>query len=232
MFLDPGHGGVDTGTIGTTLDGAVVMEKTITLALAQRTAAKLRASAYQVVLSRTDDGLPGASPADFAPDGTELTPDGVLADLQRRIDRANASGARVLLSIHLNGFDDPTAQGSETFYDSSRPFGAANARLAGLIQSEIVAAFRSQGDDTPDRGVTDDAELDADSLGAMEGYNHLVLLGPGSPGRLRPTTMPGALSESLFLSSPSEASAAADPATQDLIAGAYARAIARFLSAG
>src|SRR5262249_429867 len=156
---------------------AVVMEKTITLALALRTAAKLRASGYQVVLSRTDDGLPGASPADFASDGTELTPDGVLADLQRRIDRANTSAAPVLLSIHLDGFDDPTARGSQTFYDSSRPFGAASDRLAGQVQSEIVAAFRSQGDDTPDRGVTDDAQLDSDSLGAMEGYNHLVLLG-------------------------------------------------------
>src|SRR5262249_2276922 len=50
VFFDPGHGGVDTGTIGTALDGAVVMEKIITLALALRTAAKLRASGYQVVL--------------------------------------------------------------------------------------------------------------------------------------------------------------------------------------
>jgi N-acetylmuramoyl-L-alanine amidase len=44
--------------------------------------------------------------------------------------------------------------------------------------------------------------------------------------------MPGALSEPLFLTNPSEASAAADPATQDLLATSYAQAIEQFLRAG
>jgi N-acetylmuramoyl-L-alanine amidase len=231
VFLDPGHGGVDTGTIGTTIDGQTVAEKTITLAIAQKTAAYLEQEGYVPVLSRTDDSLPGAEPSDYTSDGKALTPDGVLADLQRRIDRANASHARVLLSIHLNGFSDPSVGGSETFYDSARSFGDENRRFATLIQESLISAFRANGYDTPDRGVTDDVDLQTESLGALDGtYRHLVILGPAVPGRLRPSEMPGALSEPLFLSNPAEASAAVDPAVQDLIASAYARAIDQFLS--
>jgi N-acetylmuramoyl-L-alanine amidase len=93
VFLDPGHGGVDTGVIGVTENGTVVEEKTITLAVAQATAADLRADGLTVVLSRNRDALPGLQPSDYASGGTSLTDFGVLADLQRRIDRANANGA-------------------------------------------------------------------------------------------------------------------------------------------
>jgi N-acetylmuramoyl-L-alanine amidase len=229
VFLDPGHGGVDTGTIGTTEDGTAIDEKTVTLALAQRAAAKLEVKGFPVVLSRTDDSLPGSTADDYTGDGIALTPQGVLADLQRRIDRANASGARVMLSIHLNGFDDPSVRGAETFYDSARVFGTQNARFAGLIQSTLIAALQGQGYDTPDRGITDDSLLSGSEFDSLPDYNHLIVLGPGVLGALRPSTMPGALCESLYLSNPVEASAAVDPAVQDLIATAFTQAIARFL---
>ncbi len=230
VFLDPGHGGVDTGTIGTTTDGATVEEKNITLAIALQTADHLRADGIDVVLSRTDDSLPGSTPSDYSPDGKMLTPDGVLADLQRRIDRANESGARVLLSIHLNGFTDPSVGGAETFYDPSRPFGDQNKRFATLVQNTLIANLRAKGYDTPDRGVTSDEDLQTESLGSLAGdYNHLVLLGPAVPGRLRPSEMPGALSEPLFLSNPPEATAVSQPDVQDLIATSYTQAIEAFL---
>ena len=233
VFLDPGHGGVDTGTIGITDDGSSVDEKTITLAIALRTAAILQRDGIQVVLSRTNDSLPGSTPADYTADGTMLTPDGVLADLQRRIDKANASGARVLLSIHMNAFDDPSVRGAETFYDASRSFGAQNKRFATLVQNDLIAAFRANGYDTPDRGVTPDGELLTDSLGSLPvSYQHLVLLGPAVEGHLRSTQMPGALSEAFYLSNPSEATAATQPAMQELIATAYAHAIEEFLRGG
>jgi len=232
VFLDPGHGGVDTGTIGTTDDGTTVEEKDVALAIALRTAALLRQAGLRVVLSRTDDSLPGATSADYTADGTALTPDGVLADLQRRIDRANASGARVFLSIHLNGFGDPSVGGAETFYDSSRPFASQSDRFATLVQQTLVGALRANGYTTADRGVADDVDLDTENMGSLSAtYGHLVVLGPGVPGRLRPTTMPGALSESLFLTNPPEATAALQPAMQDLIASSYARAIEEFLGA-
>ncbi len=230
VFLDPGHGGIDTGTIGTADDGTIVYEKNVALALALRTADHLRQDGIGVVLSRTDDSLPGVSSADYTSDGKMLTPDGVLADLQRRIDRANGSNARVLLSIHLNGFSDPSIGGAETFYDSARSFGDDNKRLATLIQESLISTLRAHDYNTPDRGVTDDQDLQIESLGSLVGnYNHLVLLGPAVPGRLRASTMPGALSEPLFLSNPPEATAVLDPAFQDLIASSYAKAIEQFL---
>ena len=230
VFLDPGHGGVDTGTIGTTEARTAVDEKDIALAIALRTAAHLRHDGIGVALSRTDDTLPGLTPADLTSDGTALTPEGVLADLQRRIDRANASGARVLLSIHLEGFAYPSVRGAETFYDSSRPFSARRHRFAELVQSDLIRSLRAQGYATPDRCVTDDLDLVTDGFGTLgANYNHLVLLGPGVPGRLRPSTMPDALSEPLFLTDPAEATAATQPAMQELIATAYAQAIEQFL---
>ena len=229
-FLDPGHGGVDTGTVGVAEDGTIVEEKAVTLAVAKRTAALLQAAGISVGLSRTGDSLPGAVPGDYTADGSELTPDGVLADLQRRIDRANASGARVLLSIHFNTFDDPSVAGAETFYDASRSFASQNERFATLVQSNLIAMLYGNGYDTPDRGITSDANLYTDTMDSLGNYNHLVLLGPGISGQLTPSKMPGALCEALFLSNSSEATAALDSAVQDLIAKGFAQAIQQFLA--
>jgi N-acetylmuramoyl-L-alanine amidase len=228
VFLDPGHGGVDTGTIGTTEDGTQIDEKAVALALARRAAAKLRADGYSVALSRNDDSLPGSVASDYT-DGQALTSQGVMNDLQRRIERGNASGAAVMLSIHLNAYTDPSIGGAETFYDSARPFAAASKDFATLVQTNLVAALRANGYDTPDRGVTDDQDLVNETLGSTESYNHLVLLGPAIPGRLNPSQMPGALVEPLFLTDPAEATAAVDPAMQDLIASAFTRAIEQFI---
>lgn len=231
VFLDPGHGGVDEGTSGTTTDGTRITEKATTLAVAQRTAAILRADGITVALSRQDDSLSALPASDYSADGTILTPDGVLADLQHRIDNANASGASVLLSIHFNGYTDPSVGGSETFYDSTRDFGGNNQHFATLIQGSVIRSFHDHGYNVPDRGITDDTQLQSDALGALPGsYNHLVMLGPGLPGRLRPSNMPGALSESLFLSNPSEATMISQPAMQDVLAHAYAEAIEAFLN--
>jgi len=231
VYIDPGHGGLDTGTVGYTGDGREVMEKTVTLAIALRTAALLRAAGATVVLSRSTDTLPGLTSADLTPDGQALTPPGVLEDLQRRIDRANTSGAALLLSIHLNSFSDPSIGGVETYYDAARPFSAQNLRLANLVQQDVVAALHDAGYTTPDRGIIDDADLQTESLGALPAtYNHLALLGPAVPGQLQPSEIPGVLSEPLFLSDPAEAAAALDPAMQNLIAAGYARAIEQYLS--
>ncbi|MBX6342251.1 MAG: N-acetylmuramoyl-L-alanine amidase, partial [Thermomicrobiaceae bacterium] len=231
VFLDPGHGGVDEGGIGALPDGTRVYEKDVTLAIARLAAERLRADGFAVVLSREDDSLPGLAPSDLTPDGQSLTAEGALRDLQRRIDRANASGAAVLLSIHFNWFDDSSVRGGETFYDSTRTFGAANRRLADLVQRSVIDGLRAAGYQTPDRGVVDDTRLEAGSLGALPAsYNHLVMLGPDVPGKLRASRMPGVLSEPLFLSNPAAAAAATDPATQRVIADAYARAIETFLA--
>jgi N-acetylmuramoyl-L-alanine amidase len=230
VYIDPGHGGVDVGTQGSTLDGKNVFEKSVSLAIAIRAQAILRADGIGSILSRSVDALPDLTAADYTPDGHLLTPEGLLHDLQNRINRANASGALVLLSIHLNAYTDPAVGGSETFYDANRPFAEDNQRFARLIQNSVASAIRDAGYNSPDRGIADDTTLQSDGFGSLGvPYNHLVLLGPPVSGRLKPTQIPGALSEPLFLSNPSEASLAVKPEVQEMLARAYATAIEQFL---
>src|SRR2546430_7602448 len=54
VFIDPGHGGMDPGVVGT-VGGRQVLEKDVTLAVGTRLAELLRADGYRVVLSRTGD---------------------------------------------------------------------------------------------------------------------------------------------------------------------------------
>ncbi len=230
VFLDPGHGGVDWGTKGTDADGQTVAEKNVTLAVARQAALDLRADGIGVSLSRDDDSLPGLQPSDYTPDGNLLTPEGVLHDLQGRVDRANASGAVVFLSIHMNAYSDPAIGGSETFYDSARPFADENQRFATLVQNHIVTDLRTHNVPISDRGVSDDTTLQAEGFGTLgASYNHLIVLGPPVPGRLRASQMPGALSEPLFLSNPVEAANADQSDVQAVLARAYVDAIEEFL---
>jgi len=230
VYLDPGHGSVDTGTQGYTDSGQLVYERTVVLQIALRTATLLRQDGITVVMTRTTPTDPCALPSDYAPGGGALSAEGVLNDLQCRINKANAAHAQVLLSIHMNAYSDPSVGGTETFYDSTRSFGAENEQLANLIQNHLMQALHSQGYTTPDRGITDDTQLQAESMGTMpSSYDHLVMLGPGVPGKLTPSDMPGALCEVFFLSDPAEATAVVQPQMQNLVANAFTLALEQFL---
>lgn len=230
VYLDPGHGGVDTGTTGVTNGGTEVDEKTVVLQISLRLADQLRADGLKVVMSRTTDADPCIKPSDLTPDGQSLSPSGVLDDLQCRIDKANASQAQVLLSLHMNAFSDPSVTGTETYYDSARPFAGQNQQLAQLVQQNLMNALHAQGYSTPDRGISADTQIDAEGVGTLpDSYNHLVMLGPAVPGQLVPSQMPGVLTEIFFLSNPTEATAVTQPGVQEIIAGALADAIESFL---
>lgn len=233
VYLDPGHGGVDSGTSGVTNEGVPVDEKTVVLQIALRLAQRLRADGLTVVMTRTTDADPCIKAGDLAPDGESLTAAGVLDDLQCRIDKANASKAQVLLSLHMNSYSDPSVSGTETFYDSARSFAGQNQQFAELVQQNLMDALHAQGYSTPDRGVSADSQTGEESMGTLpSSYNHLVLLGPGVPGQLVPSQMPGALTEIFFLSNPNEATAVTEPGVQDVIADALADAIEAFLTQG
>lgn len=200
VFLDAGHGGPDPGT-----EGGGTTEKDATLAVELTLASLLRADGYRVVVSRTaDTAVVKLTDADF--DGGALRGSALHRDLVGRIDCANAAKATALLAIHFNGFDDPTAGGSETFYDAERPFAGQNQKLAEDVQASVV---KELGLD--DRGATSDDQLDASTItdtGAA--YGHLVELGPMMAGWVdQPSAMPGALVEPLFLTSPDEGRLAA-----------------------
>ena len=155
-----------------------------------------------------------------------LSVQGYYHDIQGRIDCANEVGASILLAIHFN-VDNSSARGTETFYDSARPFSSANQSLGELIQTSIIQSFAEHGWEVPDRGITDDGTLDAPALSASgAAYGHLMELGPAQPGYLdRPSQMPGALLEALFITSPVEADVAASSEGQSAIAVGLERAV-------
>ena len=226
VFIDAGHGGLDPGVVGATAAGHQVLEKDAALAVASRLAALLRADGYGVVMSRTRDTTVIKLAAADSNYGA-ITSSAVHRDLAARAACANAAGANVLVSIHFDGFSDPSVGGTETFYDAARPFAASNHRLAADLQSALVARLG-----VADRGVFTDDQLAAPTLTASgDSYNHLIELGPQSPGWVdNPSQMPGALVEPLFITNPAEALIASDPAGQQKIAEALTAGVLRFAS--
>ncbi|MHB8610798.1 MAG: N-acetylmuramoyl-L-alanine amidase family protein [Candidatus Dormibacteraceae bacterium] len=227
VFIDAGHGGLDPGVVGGTR-GHQVLEKDVTLAVALRLSELLRVAGYRVVMARTQDTTV-IKLSDTDSELGSLTASAEHRDLAARAACANAAGAAALLSIHFDAFADPTVGGTETFYDAARVFADANRRLATDVQSALVAALG-----TSDRGVWTDDQLAAPTLTTSGStYNHLIELGPLSAGWVDdPSQMAGALVEPLFLTKPSEAQTAADPAGQKLIAAALEAGVQKFLAGG
>ncbi len=223
VFIDAGHGGLDPGVVA---GGGKALEKDATLGVATRLSDLLRAAGYRVVMARTQDTTViklSASDSVYA----SLTADAEHRDLAARAACANAAGAAALVSIHFDAFADPTVGGTETFYDAARTFAAANRRLATDLQSALVAALG-----TADRGVWTDDQLAAPTLTSSgSNYNHLIELGPMSAGWVdQPSQMAGALVEPLFLTNPTEARVAEDPAGQQIIAVALEAGLVKFLT--
>jgi len=117
VVLDPGHGGVETGTSG---PGGTV-ERDLNLAIAKRTKEALEREGATVVLTRTGD---------------------YRISLITRAEIAQKLKPPVFVSIHHNGGNDevrPTP-GTEVYFQIASP---ASKRLAGLIYEEEYKYFRS-----------------------------------------------------------------------------------------
>ena len=90
IFLDPGHGGSDSGAFE---NG--VKEKDLTLSVYNKVSSRLASLGYTVLTSRNTDKDVG---------------------LVSRADQANKSNADIFLSIHFNAGGRGTAYGIETYY--------------------------------------------------------------------------------------------------------------------
>ena len=101
VVLDPGHGGKDRGT-----SWGGVSEKTLTLSISRKVAARLQASGIRTVLTRNSDryvSLPG------------------------RAAVANGFRNACFVSIHCNAEISASVRGIETFYYGSRGSSLASA---------------------------------------------------------------------------------------------------------
>ena len=238
VFLDAGHGGVDPGGVGTTQSGQAVDESTVNLAIELYAADFLRERGYRVVVSRTSDTtVVRLTSADMS--GQDLSVVGSHDDVVARDVCANLAGADALVGIYMNAGDSAESAGAVTLYDTARPFVSANRGLAELVQSDVLSAMNARGWQIPDDGALPDTGFGSSVGNASSGglaalaasYDHLLLIGPPLAGYLTtPSQMPGIVIEPLYLTDPFEASIAATPADQQVIARGIATAVDQFLT--
>lgn len=101
LVIDPGHGGIDAGTIGT--DGA--KEKDINLSIALILYDFAMVSGISAFLTRDGDYLVYGE-----------NDDKTRSDLYNRMDYINSIENSVLISIHQNHFDDEKEWGMQVWY--------------------------------------------------------------------------------------------------------------------
>ena len=120
IVLDPGHGGSDSGAVGP--DG--IMEKDVTLSVAQKVENILEAAGAHVVMTReTDTDV-------YGPGATDRQ------ELQARVDAGvRTPGTDLFLSIHANSFSNPQAHGTATYYYSKTNY---DSMLAEALQNGMV----------------------------------------------------------------------------------------------
>jgi N-acetylmuramoyl-L-alanine amidase len=206
VVIDPGHGGSNAGT-----QGSGMHEKQLTLILAERVAATLRAKGITVELTRTTDRT--------------LT-------LRQRAARADELPADLFVSIHANASPTRTQRGFETFVLTprgvdvdARALRADTHTTRPSVDPEIALVL-----DDVERGSSqwESADLAArmqralrerrgkdGDRGVRQDSQH-VLLG---------ATMPAVLVEVGFLDHPIEGKQLADPNVQGQLADAIAQAI-------
>ncbi|MCR5814405.1 MAG: N-acetylmuramoyl-L-alanine amidase [Desulfovibrio sp.] len=111
VFIDAGHGGKDPGTYHNN-----IVEKLVVMDVAKTLGRLLERNGLRVIYSRTSD---------------------TFLSLSQRTALANAQGADLFISIHINACDSEQIQGLETYY----------LNLARTPEAARVAAFENVGSD-------------------------------------------------------------------------------------
>lgn len=217
VAIDPGHGGAEIGAAYRFGDGTTITEKELNLRVALKVADLLTRAGYKPVLTRKTDSAVNFPPKLL----TSRPPIGLDDELQARINIANNAGAKLFLSIHFNGHRDSRLRGPEVYYCADRPFSADSRRFADRLLDNLKRALSSIGYQGDDGAV----KTDSQAVGAGQ---HFYLLGPASSIIYRPSTMPAALAEGLFVTNPGDASSLRGDRTLDAIARAYANAVHQY----
>jgi N-acetylmuramoyl-L-alanine amidase len=190
VFLDPGHGGLNIGSIG----HHGTHEKELTLDISERLRVLLESDgAHRVVMSRHDDSFVG---------------------LRERTRQANSIDANLFLSIHVNATVSPNAHGMETYFLAAQSFGdevhALVIREEGYVDTEdlqkdslsrVVYGLRLTGAQRESAGL---AQKVLDNMVATtRSRNRGVRQAPFAV--LKEATMPAIVVEVGYLSNPAEA---------------------------
>lgn len=133
IIIDPGHGGPDTGAIGSQKS----YEKHNNLAIALALNDILKQAGATTVLTRNAD-----TAVSKAANYTEID------DLNARVNLANTSNADLFISIHNDSFTNPDVQGTSTYYSAKNPCANESLQLANCIQSSVIDILK-----TNNRGI-------------------------------------------------------------------------------
>lgn len=123
VVLDPGHGGIDSGCVGS----SGVYERDINLSIAQKLENLLETLGIRVVLTRTNqDGLYGT----FASGHKKR-------DMKAREQIIKKANPNLVVSIHLNSFTNSQAHGAQVFYK-------LNSDISKELGQELQSIFVEQ----------------------------------------------------------------------------------------
>jgi N-acetylmuramoyl-L-alanine amidase len=183
VVLDAGHGGTDTGAVNAKYG---LLEKEQTLDVARRLEALLEADGYAVCMTRTTNAE-------------------TLSN-RDRYTYANTTGARILVSVHMNGSSDPTMDYTTTLFGKWRK----DKELAYAVFNGLSA------------------------LPAADGTGTIAMRSPYSyaSGVLLKSNMPATIAETVFITSDGEGRLLSDGtgARQQQIAQALRTGIENYLS--
>ncbi|OLS02108.1 N-acetylmuramoyl-L-alanine amidase CwlD [Tissierella creatinophila] len=123
IVIDPGHGGVDPGTVGE----SGTLESKINLELSLKLKSLLEQSGAIVIMTRSDNkGL-------YTSKSNTLR-EKKIEDLKNRRKIVEDSEAEIFISIHMNSFTSSKYYGAQTFFNEGSIEGE---KLANTIQVEF-----------------------------------------------------------------------------------------------
>lgn len=119
IYLDPGHGGADSGAY---YDG--IREADLNLQISKRILKALKKEGATVYLTRYDDYDLSAN----------YSINRKRSDLSRRANIINKSGCDMFISVHLNASNSTSWYGAQVYYDS---INSKNLEIAKVFQEEF-----------------------------------------------------------------------------------------------
>ncbi len=216
IVIDPGHGGLDSGTVG--VGGA--MEKDIVLATSLGLRKTLQAHGYTVYMTRDSD---------------------VFIPLRQRVKMARSWRADLFISIHADSIHDPSVDGLSIYTLSDKGSDKEAAALAAKEnQSDVIAGVDLSGEnsavapiliDLAQRDTMNKSSRFAET--AIAELSHATDILPRQPHRsaafvvLKAPDVPAVLIELGYLSNPRDAEQMNTAAWRSGVADAIARAVDR-----
>ena len=123
VVIDPGHGGLDGGAVSK----SGVAEKDINLKIAIFLKELFESDGAKVIMTRSED-------LSLHSDENATVKNKKRQDLLKRREIANNSGADMMISIHLNKFEQSKYKGAQVFYE---PNFQDSKKLASSIQKSL-----------------------------------------------------------------------------------------------